>query len=77
MFNETVFKFNTSYSDWLAETGYQYISMVDFELTINSVDAIYPDEMTASQLSELQHGVAALEVYMGKNITEYCLVETK
>jgi len=76
MFNETVFKFNTSYSDWLAETGYQYISMVDFELTINSVDAIYPDEMTASQLSELQHGVAALEAYMGKNITEYCLVET-
>ena len=74
MFNETVFKFNSSYSDWLAETGYGYISMVDFELTINSVDAIYPDEMTASQLSQLQHGVAALEVYMNENITEYCLV---
>jgi hypothetical protein len=76
MFNETVFQFNSStYSDWLAATGYGYISMVDFQVTVNSVDAIYPDEMTSSQLSELQHGVRALEVYMGKNITEYCLVE--
>jgi len=75
MFNETVFKFNSSmYSDWLAESGYGYISMVDFQVTVNSADAIYPDEMTSSQLSELQHGVAALELYIGENITNYCLV---
>lgn len=75
MFNETVFKFNSSlYSDWLTESGFGYISMVDFQVTVNSADAIYADEMTSSQQSELQHGVAALQVYIGENITEYCLV---
>jgi len=77
MFSETVFKFNSSsYSDWLAATGYEYISMVDFQVTVNSMDVIYPDNMTAPQLAQLQHGVAALEVFLGKNITGYCLVET-
>jgi len=75
MFNETVFKFNSStYSDWWSNSPYQMISMLDIQVTFNSVDTIYPDEMTSSQLSELQHGVAALERYTGKNVTEYCVV---